>query len=176
MKDGRIVCLSAVCSWIGLVWRPLMRFGTRLLLMFVLGYAFPAQAQNALNTKGDNIVGTYRGVQKNDKFKVKVTRQSNGTYRAQIFWVEHDTDSDGKKILDGNNPDKSLRSTPCDRIVLFAGLKYNERDRCWDGTKIYDPHRGVKAKMKAWFADDGRLCVKGTLLAFSETVYWERLR
>ena len=47
----------------------------------------------------------------------------------------------GKKILDAKNPDKSLRNTPCDQIVIFNGLKYNASKRQWDGGKIYDPQR-----------------------------------
>jgi len=148
---------------------------TILFILLVLVGICPLVAQNAPGIKADNIVGTYTGRQNNDRFKVRVSRQDDGTYKAQVFWVENDRDKDGNKILDSKNPDKSLRNIPCDRIVLFSGLRYNAKDRCWDGTKVYDPQRGIRAKMKAWFANDGRLCIKGTLLGISETVYWQPL-
>lgn len=144
------------------------------ILLALMGIA-PAMGQNALNAKADNIVGTYTGTKNDDRFKARITRQADGTYKAQVFWVENDRDEDGNKILDRKNPDKSLRNAPCDRIVLFSGLQYNKEDQCWDGTKIYDPHRGIRAKMKAWFTKDGRLCIKGTLFGISESVYWQRL-
>ena len=143
--------------------------------MAVFAAVISAMGQNALNGKADNIVGTYSGKQNSDNFKVRVTRQADGTYQAQVFWLEHDRDAAGNKILDTKNPDKQLRGTPADRIVLFSGLRYNSADQCWDSTKVYDPQRGVRARMKAWFDKGGRLCIKGTLLGISETVYWQRI-
>ena len=131
-------------------------------------------AQNALNDKADNIVGTYYGKQGNDSFKAKIVKLSDGTYRGQVIWLEHDKDANGNKILDTKNPDKSLRSKPADKIVLFSGLKYNAKKHCWGDTKIYDPQRGLKAHMSAEFATDGRLRVKGSLLGISESVYWTK--
>ena len=133
-----------------------------------------ARAQNALNNNADNIVGTYVGKQGDDNFRVKIVKLSDGTYRGQVVWLEHNTDSKGKKILDTKNPDKSLRSTPADRIVLFSGLKYNAKKHCWDDTKIYDPQRGLRAHMSAEFTTDGLLKVKGSLMGISESVLWKR--
>ena len=132
-------------------------------------------AQNALNMKADNIVGTYIGQQGDDKFKVKIVKLTDGSYRGQVIWMERDRDSKGNKILDSKNPDRSLRSTPADRIVLFSGLKYDAKKHCWDDAKIYDPQRGVKAHMTAEFTADGRLRIKGSLLGISENVYWTKV-
>jgi len=129
-------------------------------------------AQKSRNDKADNIVGIYSGKQGDDLFKVKVVKLKNGTYRGQVIWLQHDKDANGNKILDAKNPDKSLRTTPADRIVLFSGLKYDEKKRCWNDTKIYDPQRGIRARMQAEFTDDGRLRVKGSLMGISESVYW----
>ena len=137
------------------------------------GFAF---AQNPLNNNGDNIVGTYESVQNEDHFKAKIEKLKDGSYRAQVFWIEKDRDANGNKILDTKNPDKSLRKTPADRIVLFSGLKYDAKKREWNGTKIYDPQRGVRAKMTASFAADGRLKITGSVLMISETVYWNKIK
>ncbi|MBR3724922.1 MAG: DUF2147 domain-containing protein [Bacteroidales bacterium] len=142
------------------------------LAMLTLGLG---NAQNVLNNAADNIVGTYSGTQDGDQFRAKITKLSNGTYQGQIIWMANDKDENGNKRLDTKNPDKKLRSTPCDRIVIFSGLEYNADKKCWDGTKIYDPQRGIKARLTINFEKDGRLRLKGSVLAFSESVYWTRV-
>lgn len=141
-------------------------------MAFALGIVGGAVAQNTLNNRADAIVGTYSGMQGSDRFRAKITKLDDGTYRAQIIWLEHDRDDKGNKILDKKNPDKSLRNIPADRIVLFSGLRYNVKEHRWDGTKIYDPQRGIRAKMTAEFMADGRLKIKGSLMGISESVYW----
>lgn len=143
-------------------------------MAFALGIVGGAMAQNTLNNRADAIVGTYSGMQGSDRFRAKITKFDDGTYRAQIIWLEHDRDDKGNKILDKKNPDKSLRNIPADRIVLFSGLRYNVKEHRWDGTKIYDPQRGIRAKMTAEFMADGRLKIKGSLMGISESVYWTR--
>ena len=143
-------------------------------MAFALGIVGGAVAQNTLNNRADAIVGTYSGMQGSDRFRAKITKFDDGTYRAQIIWLEHDRDDKGNKILDKKNPDKSLRNIPADRIVLFSGLRYNVKEHRWDGTKIYDPQRGIRAKMTAEFMADGRLKIKGSLMGISESVYWTR--
>lgn len=143
-------------------------------MAFALGIVGGAVAQNTLNNRADAIVGTYSGMQGSDRFRAKITKFDDGTYRAQVIWLEHDRDDKGNKILDKKNPDKSLRNIPADRIVLFSGLRYNVKEHRWDGTKIYDPQRGIRAKMTAEFMADGRLKIKGSLMGISESVYWTR--
>ena len=149
----------------------------RFLLYFFLlcGFGFAATAQVDLNDAADNIVGKYSGEQSGEPFKVQISKLKDGGYRGQVIWMKHDCDDEGNKLLDKKNPDKSLRNQPCDRVVLFSGLKYNADKHCWDGTKIYDPQRGVRAKLKVKFEADGRLALKGSLLGISETVRWKKL-
>lgn len=131
-------------------------------------------AQSSLNNAGDNIVGIYIGSQNGDKFKAKIVKLTNGTYRGQVVWMEKDKDANGNKRLDTKNPDKSLRNTPCDQIVLFSGLEYNAKKKRWDGTKIYDPQRGMRANLTVEFEKDGRLKLRGSILGIGETVYWTK--
>ena len=144
------------------------------LLLMTLLCVSPMVAQNALNDKADNIVGTYTGKQGSDRFKAKIVKLSDGTYRGQVIWLEHDKDAKGNKILDSKNPDKNLRSKPADQVVLFSGLKYNAKKHRWDDTKIYDPQRGLRANMTAEFAADGRLIITGSMMLISESVFWEK--
>ena len=147
-----------------------------LLIAMLLGLVAGDEAQNTLNNNADAIVGTYSGKQGSDNFRAKITRLKNGTYQAQITWVEHDRDSKGNKLLDSKNPDKKLRSTPCDRIVLFSSLRYNAKKHRWDDTKIYDPQRGIRANLTVEFVADGRLKLKGSLMGISESVYWTKVK
>ncbi|MBP5677529.1 MAG: DUF2147 domain-containing protein [Bacteroidales bacterium] len=146
-----------------------------ILILMTLLCVSPLMAQIALNNKADNIVGTYSGKQGDDNFKAKIVKLSNGTYRGQVIWLEHDRDTQGRKILDTKNPDKSLRSKPADQIILFSGLKYDAKKHRWDNTKIYDPQRGLKANMTAEFTADGNLRIKGSLMGISESVYWSKI-
>lgn len=132
-------------------------------------------------TKGDNavansILGDYESVQGKDHFKAHVTQNNDGTFKAQIFWIENDKDENGNKLLDANNPDKSLRNVPVDQIVLFDGLQYDADDKEWNGTKIYDPQRGIRAKLTCQFQSDGKLMLKGSVIGISEKVYWTKIK
>ncbi|MBQ3710281.1 MAG: DUF2147 domain-containing protein [Bacteroidales bacterium] len=144
-------------------------------LTLLMACISPSIAQSNLNNKADNIIGEYKGEQEGDHFKVRITKLDNGTYQGQIFWMENSTDANGKKMLDIHNPDRSLRNTPCDQIVLFSGLEYNAKKHRWDGAKIYDPQRGIRVRMTAEFTDKGQLKIRGTVLGIGESVYWDKL-
>ena len=126
--------------------------------------------------EGDAIIGTYASVQAGYEYHAKVTKKADGTYRAQVIWVKDAIDpKTGEKLKDTKNPDKSLRDTPVDQVVLMDGLKYNATKSQWDGTKIYDPDRGIRANAVVKLNPDGRVAVKGSVLGISETVYWTRI-
>ncbi|MBO4586633.1 MAG: DUF2147 domain-containing protein [Bacteroidales bacterium] len=146
---------------------------TLVITMFTFG---GAMAQNALNNAADNVVGVYEGSQNGDKFKAKIVKLTNGTYRGQVIWMQNPNDANGKKRLDKKNPDEKLRNTPCDQIVLFSGLEYNAKKKRWDGTKIYDPQRGMRANLTVEFDKDGRLKLRGSILGIGETVYWTKVK
>lgn len=142
-------------------------------LTAVLFAMLPASAQSAKNSSADNIIGKYESVQGTDAYKVEVTKNADGTYKAQIYWMKDPIDpKTGKKALDVKNPDKSLRNRPCDQIVLIQNLKYIPAKNVWGDAKIYDPQRGIKANVTAQFLQDGRLSLKATVLGIGETVYW----
>ena len=129
----------------------------------------------AQNDKADNIIGKYICGTGKDAYKVEITRQSDGGYKCQIFWVADPLDENGKPSLDTKNPDKSLRNVPMDKVVLFTGLKYNAEKKHWSDTKIYDPNRGIKVKVTINFDNPKTLKVRGTVFGIGETVTWTRL-
>ena len=143
-------------------------------LLALVAFASPLSAQN-LNDNGDNIVGEYLTDRGGSKSKVRVTRNDNGTYTAQVFWVENALDKNGNKRKDVKNPDKSLRNVDIDKVILVDGLEYDAEDKKWGGTKIYDPTKGLKVNVSAEFVEPTKLKLRGTILGVGVTLYWNKL-
>ena len=102
------------------------------LLLCLLATAFVTiSGQSVLNSSADSILGEYEVRHQGEYTKVRVTKDTDGTYKAQVFWVEDRLDKNGNVRLDEKNPDKSLRHIECDQIVLISGLKYNGKKSGW---------------------------------------------
>lgn len=142
-----------------------------MLLCLFLAVSVPAMAQS----EADKIVGTYKVVRNGVNSKVKVTRNANGTYRAQVIWADNLKMPDGSIRTDVKNPDKSKRSTPADKIVLVDGVSYKNGE--WKGGRIYDPTSGKSYKVTISFKDDKTLKLRGYIgvEALGETMYWTKL-
>lgn len=143
-------------------------------LMFALCALLVSLFANGQNDKADNIIGKYFSTQGKDSYKVEVTKQSDGTYKGTIYWLSNPYEKDGSISLDRKNPDKSLRNTPMDKVVLFSGLSYDSAKKQWSGAKIYDPQRGISVKMTARFENADTLIIRGTVLGIGESISWKR--
>lgn len=142
----------------------------------IIAFAMPSFAQG-LNSKGDNIIGEYLTDRGGSKSKVRISKNADGSYDAQVFWVENPYEADGKtKRKDVKNPDKALRNTPVDQIVLVKGLKYDAEEKCWGGAKIYDPTKGIKVNAEAEFETADKLKLRGTIFGMGVTLYWTRIK
>lgn len=144
-------------------------------ILVALAFALPAMAQG-INDKGDNIIGEYLTDRGGSKSKVRVTKNADGSYDAQVFWVENPNDKDGKKRKDVKNPDKSLRNVDIDKVVIVKGLKYDPAKKSWGGAKIYDPTKGIKVNASAEFETADKLKLRGTILGVGVTLYWHRIK
>jgi uncharacterized protein (DUF2147 family) len=134
-----------------------------------------ANAQN-LNSKGDNIIGNYLSTKDGVKSKIKITKEANGTYKAQVYWVERALDAKGNKRKDVKNPNKSLRNVDIDKVVLIKGLKYDAKDKEWTDSKIYDPGSGKIYSVDIEFKDAKTLKVYGNIWGIGKTVYWTKIK
>ena len=133
-------------------------------------------AQNVLNNSGDNILGEYYSKYKGEESKMSFTKNADGTYNCRTIWSKNSIDpATGKKKVDSKNPDKSRRNVPCDQILIIEGLKYNADKKQWDGAKIYDPLRGIRANVTIMFTKEGRLSLRGSVMGIGETVFWDKL-
>ncbi|MDE6159654.1 MAG: DUF2147 domain-containing protein [Bacteroidaceae bacterium] len=150
---------------------------TRFIMMLVCGLisASTSFAQK-LNDHADNIIGEYLTDHGGSKSKVRVTKNAQGTYDAKVFWVEHSTDKNGNKRKDVKNPDKSLRHVDIDKVTLVSGLKYDAKDKEWDGAKIYDPTRGMRVNVSMKFEENGKLKLRATILGIGKTLYWQKIK
>ena len=144
-------------------------------ILCALVFAMPSFAQG-INDKADNIVGEYLTDRGGGKSKVRITKNAQGTYDAQVFWVENPLDKDGKKRKDVKNPDKALRNVDVDKIVIVEGLKYDPAKKQWGGAKIYDPTKGIKVSATAEFETADKLKLRGTILGVGVTLYWTRIK
>ena len=138
------------------------------LLMCVFMVSLTALAQNA-----DQIVGNYKVLRNGVNSKVKVFKHGDG-YRAQVTWVDNLKKKDGTILTDEKNPDKSKRNTPANEIVLVEKVKYNSKDKVWEGGRIYDPTNGKDYKAKMWFDGDKKLKLRGYIGPFFETMEWTK--
>ena len=146
-------------------------------IIFTLMCVIMALSSNAqgLNSKGDNIIGEYLSIKDGSKSKIRISKEANGTYTAQVFWVEKALDAKGNKRKDTKNPDAKLRNVDLDKVVLIKGLKYNAKDQEWTDTKIYDPGSGKIYSVDIEFKDAKTLKVYGNILGIGKTVYWTRI-
>ena len=145
-------------------------------IICAVAFAMPSFAQG-LNDKADNIIGEYQTDRGGSKSKVRISKNADGSYDAQVFWVENPYEADGKtKRKDVKNPDKALRNVPVDQIVLVKGLKYDPESKSWGGAKIYDQTKGLKVNATAEFETADKLKLRGTILGMGVTLYWVRIK
>ncbi len=128
------------------------------------------QAQNP-----DQIVGVYKAVEEGKESKIRFTRQADGSYQGKIFWLKNPNNPDGTPKYDVKNPDKSKRGVRSDQVVVVEGVKYNAEKNVWDGGRVYNPTKGKTYKVEVSFEDARTLRVKGSLLGFSRSVYWQKI-
>lgn len=144
-------------------------------LIGAIMFAIPTFAQN-INKNGDEIIGEYLTDRGGSKSKVRVTKEENGTYTAQLFWVENPLDNKGNKRKDVKNPDKNLRNVDIDKVVVIKGLKFDKSEGEWNGTKIYDPSKGIRVDVEAEFVDAKKLKLFGNIWGIGTTIYWTKLK
>ena len=126
---------------------------TLAILTAALCAVFLAAAQDSgLNASAENITGTYYVSHEGENSKVRIFRETDGTFTAQVTWVENSLDGNGNIRLDEKNPGKKR----------------------WDNGKIYDPTRGIRANATCSFDSPSILRVRGSLMGFGETVFWEK--
>lgn len=129
--------------------------------------------------EADKIVGIYYVVEdeSGEESKIKIGRDEDGTYYAQVVWMKNPNLPDGSPKLDVNNPDPALRTGRADRIKIMTGLQYNAKKQEWEQGKVYNPVNGKMYKSYMAFVSKTKLKVRG-YLGFSmlgRTMYWDKV-
>ena len=82
-----------------------------ILIVFTIFLSYNVtHAQEDLNLSPDNIMGEYEVLHQGEYARVRVVKDTDSTYSAQVFWIDDMYDRNGKVRLDHKNPDKSLRT------------------------------------------------------------------
>jgi uncharacterized protein (DUF2147 family) len=88
----------------------------------------------------NEIVGVWHADNGNLKFEVF---DSGGTYAARVIYGNRLVEADGKTFKkDVLNPDPSLRSRSLEGILILSNLKWNAKNRRWEGGSLYDGSAG----------------------------------
>lgn len=127
----------------------------------------------------DRIVGVYYVVEEEsgEESKIKIARDEDGTYYAQVVWMKNPDMPDGSPKLDFNNPDPALRTVRADQIKMMTGLQYNAKKDEWEHGKVYNPINGKMYKSYMEFVGENRLKVRGYLgvAMLGRTMYWTKV-
>ena len=134
-----------------------------LMSMVALFFALSATVANASPSEGDSILGVYKAVKDGAVSKVRISKNADNTYKAQVIWVEKQYNEDGSLRTDLKNPDPAKRNTPSSEIVLIESVSYEDGE--WKNGKIYDPTKGDVYRVVVTFKDEKTLRVRGYFLS-----------
>ncbi len=146
------------------------------IIFTILIAVFSAMGLSAqdIYASGDNIIGNYYTDYGGSESRIRITKEADGTYKAQVYWCSDARDKNGNIQRDVKNPDRKLRETPIDQMVLIWDLKYNKSKKRWDDGKIYDPTRGIKVNASCVFTSPESLKIRGTVMGIGETLIWKK--
>ncbi len=116
-------------------------------------------ASAGIAQKAESIVGIWWNDEKTSKIEVK---EVNGTFIGTVIYINPEKYVNGEPEKDYNNPDPKLRSISRLGLQILSGLKFNAKDKEWQGGRIYDPDNGKTYDCFAWFdKDPNTLSIKG---------------
>jgi len=134
------------------------------LLFLSLLFCFGAISQVSEN----DILGIWMTELKDGKIEIY---KKNNLYYGRIVWIAEPNDDNGNPILDGNNPDNSLKNRPVMGMDIITKMTYNGKE--WSGGEIYDPKSGDTYTCKLWF-ENSELKVRGYLGWLFDTKTWTK--
>ena len=115
-------------------------------IFFTLMCALMVLSANAqdLNSKGDNIIGEYLSLKDGSKSKIRITKEDDGTYKAQVINAYIDLQDDIDGDYDGNKKRGNMLLTVNDTklpVMLDEGgeLFYTSRTKLTNTKVKYNP-------------------------------------
>lgn len=127
-------------------------------------------------SNGDRLLGVYHVVEEGKESKVRFTKQDDGTYQGQIFWLKNPNNADGSPKYDLKNKDEKLRSVRSDQVVVVWGMRYDAKEEKWTGGRVYNPTSGKNYNCTINFEKDGTtLRVRGSIGPVGLSRYWKKI-
>ena len=110
-------------------------------------------------SKADDIIGTWYSPVKEGNVQIY---KSGKNYNGKLIYLKHSLDSQGKPILDVNNPDKEKRKRPLVGILLLKDITYDDEKNSWKGKLYdYDGNKGNTYDSYLTITKNGNLNIKG---------------
>ncbi|GEN75267.1 DUF2147 domain-containing protein [Chryseobacterium hagamense] len=110
-------------------------------------------------SKADDIIGIwYSPVKEGNVHLFK----SGKNYFGKLTYLKHSLDSQGKPLLDLNNPDKEKRKMPLVGILLLRDITFDNKKNRWKGKLYdYDGKKGNTYDSYLTITKNGQLNIKG---------------
>jgi uncharacterized protein (DUF2147 family) len=116
-------------------------------MLLAAAISLPNTSASGQANVGTPLLGVWATADGNLKLEMYVARDG---YSGRILYGNRLIEADGRTWKrDGQNPDASLRSRSTQGIDFVRGLKWNARDKRWDGGRLYDPSSGRSASARA---------------------------
>ena len=110
-------------------------------------------------SKADDILGTWYSPVKEGNVQIY---KSGKNYNGKLIHLKNSLDSQGKRILDVNNPDKEKRKRPLVGILLLKDITYDDKKKSWKGKLYdYDGNKGNTYDSYLTITKNGNLNIKG---------------
>ncbi len=112
-----------------------------------------------------------------DQSQVEIYTDDSGTVQGKIIWLDEPYEEDGSPKLDGENPERALRSQPILGLQIIEGFTYDATDEEWTGGTIYDPESGRTYSAYMRLEDRNTLRLRGYVMGMrflGRTTYWTR--
>lgn len=147
--------------------RPFLHFMMRFIFIHLL---LLSSICNYLHAQSE-IIGTW--LTEDQTAKVRIFENDN-RYFGKIIWLK-ESGTDGKDLLDENNPDQPLRNRPLIGVEILTNFRYDGNQK-WSGGEIYEPRHGHVSSGKLKLSSTNQLEVRGYigLPIFGSTEVWTR--
>jgi uncharacterized protein (DUF2147 family) len=110
------------------------------LASLVLSSIATAPTVSAQTVSAPQIAGIWEA--EDGRMKIEMF-EAGGAYAGRLLWGKRAVEADGKTFKrDTHNPDPSLRNRSLQGITILQNLKWDARDRRWEGGTLYDGTSG----------------------------------
>lgn len=143
-------------------------------VIFVLAAIFGMQT--IAKAQNDKILGIWYNQEKDAKIKIY---KKGDSFYGKIIWIKNNKNDDGTSPkVDSKNPDPKLRKRTTVGTNIMLNLKWDAREKEYNGGEIYDPKSGSTYSLFAKFQDDKTLFLKGYVgfSVFGKSTLWTRVR